>query len=297
MLTRWRWPPLELVRVPAAVETRIEPDAPQQRAGALAGLGARATVHEQAEGHGVLDRQARVQRGVGVLEDELHVAAQALHARRRARRARPRRRTSASRHPARSVGGPAGPASTSRSRTRRRCRASRPGRRRTTRRRPRAPRHTCAAACRRAGGSACAARAPAAAASARGRAHARISMASRRPSESRLNAIDVTKMARPGSAGHERVDVDRLAQRVQHQPPLGGRRRDAEPEEGQAGGQDDGERHLGAGEDQDRAEHVGQQMVAHDRAARRCRSPAPPRCTPGPSPARWPTRPPAPRAG
>ena len=34
-----------------------------------------------------------------------------------------------------------------------------------------------------------------------GGAHARISIASRRPSESRLNAIDVTKMATPGSAG------------------------------------------------------------------------------------------------
>src|SRR5216684_5691188 len=34
-----------------------------------------------------------------------------------------------------------------------------------------------------------------------GRAQPRISMASRRPSDSRLNAIDVTKMARPGSAG------------------------------------------------------------------------------------------------
>ena len=32
-------------------------------------------------------------------------------------------------------------------------------------------------------------------------AHPRISMASRSPSDSRLNAIDVTKMATPGSAG------------------------------------------------------------------------------------------------
>ena len=33
------------------------------------------------------------------------------------------------------------------------------------------------------------------------RGHPRISMASRSPSDSRLKAIDVTKMARPGSAG------------------------------------------------------------------------------------------------
>src|SRR5436190_797266 len=40
-------------------------------------------MHEEAEGHGVLDGQTRVQRRVRILEDQLHVPTQAFHAVRR----------------------------------------------------------------------------------------------------------------------------------------------------------------------------------------------------------------------
>ena len=49
-------------------------------------------------------------------------------------------------------------------------------------------------------------------------------MAARRPSLIRLKQIEVMKIITPGSAASDRIDVDRLAQRVQHQAPfrLGG---------------------------------------------------------------------------
>ena len=144
MLTRWRWPPLSSCGYRRPRLLGVEPHRPSTRR-PRAGLGARATVHEQAEGHRILDVHARIERRVGVLEDHLHVAAQALHAGGRAARTCPRRRRSGSPHPARSVGEPGGPVSISRSRTRRRCRAISPAiARRTTRRRPR-----CTQACTR----------------------------------------------------------------------------------------------------------------------------------------------------
>ncbi len=191
----------QLVRVPATVETRVEPDAPQQRAGALAGLGARATVHEQAEGHRILDGQARVERRVGILEDQLHVAAQALHARRpggphilAGEDQGPRIRLDQSEN---QPGQCRFPAAGLADDTQRLARID-VERHVVDRAHPgiRALQHPAAQGEVLAQPSRLQQRRRPVA-----RAHARISMASRRPSESRLNVIDVTKMARPGSAG------------------------------------------------------------------------------------------------
>ena len=201
MLTRWRWPPLSSCAYRAAVETWVETDAPQQRAGALARLGARSTVHEEAEGHRILDGQARVERGVGILEDQLHVAAQALHARRpggphilAGEDQGPRIRLDQSEN---QPGQCRFPAAGLADDTERLARID-VERHVVDRAHPgiRALQHAAAQGEVLAQPSRLQQRRRPVA-----RAHARISMASRRPSESRLNVIDVTKMARPGSAG------------------------------------------------------------------------------------------------
>jgi hypothetical protein len=71
----------QFVRVARAVEPGIEADALEEAPGAGARLAAGRAVHEQAERHRVVDRHARIQRGVRVLKDELHVPAQPLQAR------------------------------------------------------------------------------------------------------------------------------------------------------------------------------------------------------------------------
>ena len=56
----------------------MRPDGLEQRAHLLDLLGPRAdAVHEQRLAHDLADRHARIERGVGVLEDRLHVAAEA----------------------------------------------------------------------------------------------------------------------------------------------------------------------------------------------------------------------------
>ena len=191
----------QLVRVAAAVETRVEADAAQHRARPLARLGARRAVHEQAEGDGVLDGQAGVQRRVRVLEDQLHVAAQPLHARRRRAphvlagephgagvgldqtQDQPRQRRFAAAGLAddpeglsridveRDVVDRAHPGMDALEHAAPQREVLAQAQHLEQRRRP------------------------------VGRAHARISIASRSPSDRRLNAIDVTKIASPGSAG------------------------------------------------------------------------------------------------
>jgi hypothetical protein len=186
----------ELVGVAPAVEPRVETHAAEERAGPLARLRTRRAVHEQAEGHGILDGQARVQRGVRILEHELHVPAQPLHARGRRRphvlavephhtgvrldqpQEKPRERRLA-------ASGLAHDAERLARRHVERDAVHRPHPRQ------RALEHAAPQG---------EMLAQALHLEERPR-HPRISMASRRPSESRLNAIDVRKMARPGRAG------------------------------------------------------------------------------------------------
>ena len=70
-------------------------------------------------------------------------------------------------------------------------------------------------------------------------AHSRTSMAARMPSLTRLKQIEVMKIADAGQRADQRLDIDRLAQRAQHQAPIGGRRLHAKAEERQAGRQQD----------------------------------------------------------
>ena len=69
----------QLVGIAATIQTGIQAYPAEQGARLLAGLDPAGAVREQAERHGVLDGEARVQRRVRILEDQLHVAAQALH--------------------------------------------------------------------------------------------------------------------------------------------------------------------------------------------------------------------------
>jgi hypothetical protein len=193
--------PAQLVRVPAAVEPRIEADAAQQRPGPLARLATRRAVHEEAERHGVLHRETGIQRRVRVLEDELHVAPQPLHA-------RPGRAA----HVLAAEGQAPGVGLDQAQQEPRQRRLAAAGladdperlgridveRHAVDRAHPGVGALQHAAAQREvlAQPARLEQRRPAVV-----RAQLRISIASRRPSESRLNAIDVTKIASPGSAG------------------------------------------------------------------------------------------------
>jgi hypothetical protein len=66
----------ELVRVAAGVEIGREPDPVEQRTRPHLRLPSAQPVHARAERHRLRDRQARVQRGIAVLENHLHVATQ-----------------------------------------------------------------------------------------------------------------------------------------------------------------------------------------------------------------------------
>src|SRR5262249_17295076 len=68
-----------LVRVVRGV-MRVQADLMQEHLRALALLGLRVAVHAQRERDALTDRHARVERGVRVLDDHLHVAAQRLAA-------------------------------------------------------------------------------------------------------------------------------------------------------------------------------------------------------------------------
>ena len=71
---RCRWPARELVRIPIG-EARVEADDVQQLPDARAPRAARAdAVDGQRLGHDVADGHPRVERGIGVLEDDLHLA-------------------------------------------------------------------------------------------------------------------------------------------------------------------------------------------------------------------------------
>jgi hypothetical protein len=189
------------VRIPPAVQPRIEADAPQQRPRPLARFPAGRAVHEEVERHRVLHREARIQRGVGVLEHELHVAPQALHPRRR----RPPDVLAAEGQAA----GVRFDQAQEQPRQRRFAAAGlahdpeRFGRIDVERHAVDGP-HPGLRALQQAAAQRKVLAQPARFEQWRpavGRAQPRISIASRKPSESRLNAIEVTKMASPGSAG------------------------------------------------------------------------------------------------
>ncbi|OMP13835.1 hypothetical protein COLO4_00851, partial [Corchorus olitorius] len=74
------------------------------------------------------------------------------------------------------------------------------------------------------------------------------------------NGGDKNHQARQG--GHPRLGIDCRAQRIEHQPPLGLRRPHAEAEKRQAGGEDHAHRNQPGGEDEDRPEHVTQHLDA-----------------------------------
>ena len=65
----------ELVRIALGEAARIEPDAGEEVAGAALRLALRRAVHARAEGDRGLDRQARIERRVAVLEHHLDLAA------------------------------------------------------------------------------------------------------------------------------------------------------------------------------------------------------------------------------
>ena len=91
-----------------------------------------------------------------------------------------------------------------------------------------------------------------------------MSMAERRPSVSRLKEMEVRKIITPGQRAQQRLGVDRGAQRVEHQAPLGLGRLDAEAQERQPRGQDHRHGDQAHGVDEDRAQHVAQHLLAHD---------------------------------
>ena len=69
----------QLVRIAFGVVVGIEPDLAQQVAHALAGFGRRQAVRLGREGQRLGDGEPRVERGVGILEHHLHLAAQLVH--------------------------------------------------------------------------------------------------------------------------------------------------------------------------------------------------------------------------
>ena len=73
--TRWRWPPLNS-RGSRWMASDGQAHLVQQFLHALLGRRGVHALHAQGLGEDVADLQGRVQRGVGILEDHLHVAAQ-----------------------------------------------------------------------------------------------------------------------------------------------------------------------------------------------------------------------------
>src|ERR1700682_2640879 len=67
-----------------------------------------------------------------------------------------------------------------------------------------------------------------------------------------------------GQCRHPRVDVDRGAQRVEHQAPFGLRRFCTKAKEGQACCQDHRYRDQAGGVDKNRSQHVAEHVHAHD---------------------------------
>src|ERR1700704_5176345 len=67
-----------------------------------------------------------------------------------------------------------------------------------------------------------------------------------------------------GQCRHPWIDIDRGAQRVEHQTPFRLRRFGAEAEERQAGSEDHRYRNQAGGVDEDRAQHVAEHVHAHD---------------------------------
>src|SRR4051794_4584461 len=76
----------------------------------------------------------------------------------------------------------------------------------------------------------------------------------------------------PRQRGHPRIDIDRGAQRVEHQAPFRLRRLGAEAEKREAGRKDHRDRDQAGGVDKNRPQHIAQHMYAHDRkrAGARC---------------------------
>src|ERR1043165_7560191 len=70
---------------------------------------------------------------------------------------------------------------------------------------------------------------------------------------------------RTGQGCDPRIDVDRGAQRVEHQAPFGLGRLGAEAEEGQSRGEDHAHADQAGRIDEDRTEHVAEHVHAHDR--------------------------------
>jgi hypothetical protein len=69
----------QFVRIARGVVRRIEADLAQEIAHALAGLGGRQAMGTRREGQRLGDGEARIERGVGILEHHLHLAAQLVH--------------------------------------------------------------------------------------------------------------------------------------------------------------------------------------------------------------------------
>ena len=90
------------------------------------------------------------------------------------------------------------------------------------------------------------------------------SIAERKPSDRRLNEIEVMKIITPGSAATVGLHVDRRAQRVQHQAPFRLRRLGPEAEERQARRQDHRHADQAGRVDEDRSEHVAEHVHADD---------------------------------
>ena len=88
------------------------------------------------------------------------------------------------------------------------------------------------------------------------------SIALRKPSLRRLKQIETMKIITPGKRRDPWIDVDRGAQRVQHQAPFRLRRLGAEAEKRQAGREDHADADQARRIDEDRSEHVAEHMHA-----------------------------------
>src|SRR5256885_7811065 len=79
--------------------------------------------------------------------------------------------------------------------------------------------------------------------------------------------VEADRYREDHDAGERRdpgIDIDRGAQRVEHQAPFRLRRLCAEAEERQAGGKDHRHRDQPGGVNEDRAQHIAEHMHAHD---------------------------------